>query len=232
MAILVPLLASLVGYLSGSVNYAIIVTKAVTGGDIREMGNHVPGMSNVLRTVGKKWGALVCALDALKGLVPLVLARAFLFPADASYDFGCLYLVGIAAVLGHCKPLFHGFRGGGGIATFLGVSLFFVPVEFLFSMLVGGLVSMRFFKKAEHMFTQWTPVMFTILTPFVTLATTLWLDIPLFLHLSIGGHPWTVAAGAFVMSFMLLGLNTKFMKRRATEYQEIQEGSASEIAGK
>jgi glycerol-3-phosphate acyltransferase PlsY len=52
----------------------------------------------------------------------------------------------MAAVVGHCKPVFYKFKGGGGIGTMQGVSLFFVPVEFLVSMFIGGLVVIFFFK--------------------------------------------------------------------------------------
>ncbi|MBU0927004.1 MAG: glycerol-3-phosphate acyltransferase [Spirochaetes bacterium] len=223
MEIVILLLASAASYLSGSVNYAIIVTKAVTGKDIRKQGNLNPGCSNVLRTVGKGWGVLVGFLDGFKGMAPLILAKLFLYPRDSAIDLGSLYVMGIAAVVGHCRPVFYGFKGGGGIGTMLGVSLFFVPAEFLFSMLAGGLVSIRFFKEAEHKFAQWTPIMFVTLTPFVTMATSAFLDIPLFAHLSIGGHPWSVVAGCLALSVLLLWLNRSFMKKRAKEYDGIKE---------
>jgi glycerol-3-phosphate acyltransferase PlsY len=223
MDIVVLLCAVVAGYLSGAVNYAIIVTRLVTGKDIRKQGNLNPGSSNVLRTVGKGWGILVGFLDGSKGLVPLILAKLFLYPENTAANLGFLYIVGIAAVVGHCRPAFYGFKGGGGIGTMLGVSLFFVPAEFLFSMLAGGLVAIKFFSKTEHKFAQWTPIMFVVLTPFVTLATSLLVDVPLFSHIGIGGHPWSVVAGAFAMSFLLLWLNRSFMKKRAVEYQEIKE---------
>ncbi len=224
MELLVLGFALLVAYLSGSVNYAILVTRLVAGSDIRDLGNRNPGSSNVLRTLGRRWGILVGVLDALKGIVPLILARNFLYSEYTPAHMAILYAMGMAAVLGHCRPVFHGFRGGGGIGTMLGVSLFFVPVEFLCSMLVGGLVAIRFFRRAEHTYAQWTPVMFVTLTPFVTLATSLLLDVPLFAHVRIGGHVWTVVAGAFVMSFLLLWLNRSFMLRRSVEYQTLREG--------
>jgi len=213
-------LAVTIGYLSGAVNYAIIITRIAVGKDIRTMGNLNPGTSNVLRTVGKGWGILVGFLDGIKGLLPVLLAKLLLYPANAPGDLGFLYLIGIAAVLGHCRPLFYKFKGGGGIGTMLGVSLFFLPLEFLFSMLVGGLVVLKFFKNTEHPFAQWTPIMFVILTPFVSLGTSLLIDLPLVSHISIGGHPWTMVAGAFALSVMLLWLNRSFMKQRAAEYKE------------
>lgn len=215
--ILVSLLMILAAYLSGSVMYAILITRIVAGKDIRTLGNHRPGMSNVGRSIGKQWGFLVMVLDAVKILLPLVLARAFLFSRDVEIDFAVLYLMGIAGVIGHCLPVFHRFKGGGGIGTMQGVSLFFLPVEYLVSMLVGGSIVLIFVKGVKHRYTQWTPIMFVILTPILSLVTTLTIDIPLFAHISIGGHPWSVVIGAFALSFLILGLNMRFMRSRAKE---------------
>lgn len=212
--------AVIVGYLSGAVNYAIIITRMVSGQDIRTIGNKNPGTSNVVRNVGKKWGFLVGFLDAFKILGPLILARIFLFPEYSDLHFAVLYLMGIAGVLGHCLPVYYGFKGGGGIGTMQGVSLFFMPVEYLLSMLIGGIIVIVFFKNVQYKYGQWTPIMFVTLAPFMTLLSTLTMDIPLFAHISIGGHPWSVVIGAFVMSFTILGLNIGFMKSRAEELKE------------
>lgn len=218
--VIVSVAVVIVGYLSGSVNYAVLVTRAVAGKDIRSIGNKNPGTSNVVRSVGRKWGVLVGFLDAFKIFAPLVLARIVLFPADAELHFAVLYLAGIAGVVGHCLPVFYGFKGGGGIGTMQGVSLFFIPVEYLVSMLIGGIIVILFLKHVKYKYGQWTPIMFVTLTPFLTLLTSLTVDIPLFAHISIGGHPWAVVAGAFVLSFTILGLNISFMRSRAEELQE------------
>jgi glycerol-3-phosphate acyltransferase PlsY len=220
--ILISIAAVLAGYLSGSVNYAVPVTRAVIGKDIRTIGNKNPGTSNVTRSVGRKWGFLVGFLDAFKIFGPLVLARILLLPDYSDLHFSVLYLMGIAGVVGHCLPVFHGFKGGGGIGTMQGVSLFFIPVEYLVSMLIGGTIVLLFFKKVQYKYGQWTPIMFVTLTPFMTLLTTLTLDIPLFAHISIGGHPWSIVAGSFVLSFTILGLNINFMRSRADELKSIE----------
>ena len=212
--VLISIAAVITGYLSGSVNYAIPITKAVTGKDIRTIGNNNPGTSNVLRNVGKKWGILVAFLDGLKGLLPVILFRIFFFKEDTNADFAVLYLIGIAAVLGHCKSVFLKFTGGGGIGTMLGVSLFFVPVEFIVSLLAGGIIVIIFFKNAELKFGQKTPIFFVTLTPFISLATSLFIDIPLFGHISIGGHLPAEVAGTFVMSLLLLAINASFLKNK------------------
>ncbi|MBI9105070.1 MAG: glycerol-3-phosphate acyltransferase [Spirochaetales bacterium] len=215
----VSILAVFLGYIIGSINFAIPITRLVLGKDIRTLGNHNPGTSNVLREVGVFWGILVGFLDGMKGLGPIIVLRLIYFNFGSSLDFLILYLVGFAAVLGHCKSIFMKFKGGGGVGTMLGVSLFFVPLEFLFSMLLGGELVLIFFRNAEFKFGQKTPIFFITLTPFVTLATALLFDIPLFAHISIGGHNWGTVAGAFVMSLGLLALNIAFLmskeKKRA-----------------
>ena len=221
--ILVSCAAVLTGYLSGSVNYAIIITRAVAGKDIRQIGNKNPGTSNVVRSVGKKWGFLVGFLDAFKIFAPLVLTRIFLFPDDSNLHFSILYLMGIAGVVGHCLPVFYGFKGGGGIGTMQGVSLFFIPIEYLLSMLIGGTIVLLFFKGVKYKYGQWTPIMFVSITPFLTLLLSLTINIPLFAHISIGGHPWSVVAGVFVLSFTILGLNIGFMRSRAEELKNLDE---------
>jgi acyl phosphate:glycerol-3-phosphate acyltransferase len=208
---LIAIAAILIGYLSGSVNYAIIITKLVMGVDIRKLGNLNPGTSNVMREVGKPWGILVGTLDGLKGLIPIVLFRIFFFKEFTNPDFAILYLVGIAAVLGHCKSIFLHFTGGGGIGTMLGVSLFFVPIEFVFSLLLGGAIVLIFFKNATFKFGQKTPIMFVAITPFLSLLTALLMDIPLFAHISIGGHLPATVIGNFVMAFLLLGMNLNLL---------------------
>ncbi|MDA3852162.1 MAG: glycerol-3-phosphate acyltransferase [Spirochaetaceae bacterium] len=214
MSYLYAFIFILIGYISGSVNYAILITRAVKGLDIRTLGNKNPGTSNVMREVGKPWGVLVSVLDALKGLLPIILLRIFFYKGDSSFEISVLYLVGIAAVLGHCKSIFLKFKGGGGVGTMQGVFLFFIPVEYLFSMLLGGIIVLIFFKDAQYKFGQKTPIFFISLTPFVTLFTSYFLDIPLFTHFSIGGHLPVVVIYTFVMSLLLLLVNAKFLNRQ------------------
>ncbi len=217
MYLIISILAVVVGYLSGSFNYAIPICKAVSGKDIRKIGNHNPGASNVLRNVGRFWGILIGFLDGMKGLLPIIIFKLVFFNNNADLDFLVLYLIGVAAVLGHCKSIFLKFTGGGGIGTMLGVSLFFVPVEFLFSMLLGGVLVLIFLKDAEFKFGQKTPIFFVSLTPFVTLVTALFINIPLFAHISIGGHSPGLVAGAFIMSLTLLANNATFLRTKTRE---------------
>jgi glycerol-3-phosphate acyltransferase PlsY len=215
---LILLLMLVAGYLSGSVNYAIIVTRLLKGRDIRELDSHNPGAANVYRNVGPAWGLLVGLMDALKSFLPILLGRLLFFTGDTYADFWALFLVGMAAVLGHMKPLFYNFKGGGGLAAVLGLFIFFVPVEYLLALLLGGLIVLRFFKGFSYKFGRWIPVMSVVLTPFIVLLSSYILDIPLFAHLSIGGHPWYVVVGSFATSTFMFCMNLPFLIRTVREH--------------
>jgi glycerol-3-phosphate acyltransferase PlsY len=103
-------LVILFSYLLGSVNFAYI-TARIKGIDISSSGSGNPGTSNVLRTLGKSSAAIVLLGDLLKGAIPI------LFFSNDKY----FLLYGLAAVLGHIYPVFYKFKGGKGVATYLGV---------------------------------------------------------------------------------------------------------------
>jgi len=104
-------------YLIGSISAAIIVCKILNLPDPRTQGSNNPGATNVLRIGGKKAAAIVLIADGLKGVAPVLVANYLGFSLlDVS-------LVALAAFLGHVYPVFFGFKGGKGVATFLG-SLF------------------------------------------------------------------------------------------------------------
>ena len=102
-------------YLMGSLSTAVIVSKLFGLPDPRQEGSKNPGATNVLRLGGKKAAAITLIGDALKGLIPVLIARHFELPLEM------LAAVGLAAFLGHLFPIFFGFRGGNGVATALGV---------------------------------------------------------------------------------------------------------------
>ena len=104
-------------YLIGSLSAAIIICKLMGLPDPRTQGSRNPGATNVLRIAGKKTAALVLLGDMLKGLIPLLAARAF------DVEDHILAAVGLAAFLGHLYPIFFGFHGGKGVATSLGILL-------------------------------------------------------------------------------------------------------------
>ncbi|MDU8943498.1 glycerol-3-phosphate 1-O-acyltransferase PlsY [Ovoidimarina sediminis] len=106
-------LTALCAYLLGSVPFGIVITRALGLGDLRQIGSGNIGATNVLRTGHKGAAAATLLLDAGKGAIAVLIARA-LFADDAAQ------LAGGAAFLGHLFPVWLGFRGGKGVATFLG----------------------------------------------------------------------------------------------------------------
>jgi len=113
------------GYLLGSIPFGLIFSHAAGAGDVRKIGSGNIGATNVLRT-GKRWAALATLIcDSAKGAVAVIVARAWHGEAVA-------VLAALGAVLGHLFPLWLGFKGGKGVATFLGVTLaLFWPVGLL-----------------------------------------------------------------------------------------------------
>ena len=103
-------LVIILSYLLGSINFAYI-TARIKGIDISSQGSGNPGTSNVLRTLGKGSAAFVLFGDLLKGVIPILLY----------YQDQYFLIYGLASVLGHIYPLFYRFKGGKGVATYLGV---------------------------------------------------------------------------------------------------------------
>ncbi|MGD2073428.1 MAG: glycerol-3-phosphate 1-O-acyltransferase PlsY [Gammaproteobacteria bacterium] len=114
---LTDLLLIAAGYLMGSVSSAIIVCRLLGLPDPRTQGSGNPGATNVLRVGGKKAAVATLAGDMLKGLAPVLIARAL------QADLAVQCAVAVAAFLGHLYPVFFGFKGGKGVATALGVLL-------------------------------------------------------------------------------------------------------------
>ena len=121
MNALLPFLATVVAYLIGSLSFAVIVSSIMGLNDPRTYGSGNPGATNVLRSGSKKAAALTLLLDAVKGLIPVLLVK-YIGP-DYGLHEGTLALVAIAAFLGHLFPIFFKFKGGKGVATALGVLL-------------------------------------------------------------------------------------------------------------
>ncbi|SFB00047.1 acyl-phosphate glycerol-3-phosphate acyltransferase [Poseidonocella pacifica] len=105
-----------VGYLLGSIPFGMLITRAMNLGDLRKVGSGNIGATNVLRTGSKGAAAATLLLDGGKAALAVMLARAMAGPDAAQ-------LAGLAAFLGHCFPVWLRFRGGKGVATFLGLWL-------------------------------------------------------------------------------------------------------------
>ncbi|MFU8776271.1 MAG: glycerol-3-phosphate 1-O-acyltransferase PlsY [Roseovarius sp.] len=114
----IPLLVlwTVIGYLLGSIPFGMVLARVMGLGNLREIGSGNIGATNVLRTGNKTAAALTLLLDGGKGAVAVLLARA-MAGEDAAQ------LAALSAFIGHCYPVWLGFRGGKGVATFLGIFL-------------------------------------------------------------------------------------------------------------
>ncbi|MEK9887133.1 MAG: glycerol-3-phosphate 1-O-acyltransferase PlsY [Gammaproteobacteria bacterium] len=104
----------LIAYLVGSINSAIILSKVLKLPDPRTQGSKNPGATNMLRIGGKKIAAFVLLIDVWKGLSPILLAYSY---TSSSLE---LSIIALSAFLGHVYPVFYSFKGGKGVATFIG----------------------------------------------------------------------------------------------------------------
>lgn len=120
MALVYTIAVVVIAYLIGSINSSILISKAVTGKDIRTSGSGNAGATNMLRTMGKKYAVITLVIDILKGVVALLLAKLAI---NLGAYTSATYIAGVAVVLGHNFPVFFGFKGGKGVATSLGVVL-------------------------------------------------------------------------------------------------------------
>lgn len=124
------ILAILIGYVLGSIPFALVIGKVFYKTDIRNFGSKNLGGGNAGRVLGKKAGLSVMTLDILKVAVAIFLA-SFLECADIT-----MVIAGLFAAIGHCFPMFAGFKGGKAVATMYG---------FLFSMALFGAYDLRIF---------------------------------------------------------------------------------------
>ena len=170
------LAALVVGYLLGSIPFGLILTRFAGLGDIRAIGSHSIGATNVLRTGRKELAAATLLLDALKGTVAVLIAGAAWGP-DAAI------VAGLGAFLGHVFPVWLGFRGGKGFATYLGVllGLYWPAVLVLAVVWLGMAAVFRFSSLAALATSLAVPVALLLFGQsrvallFVVLAPLLWL---------------------------------------------------------
>ena len=130
LPILLPILLPVAAYLIGSVSTAIITCRLMGLADPRQTGSNNPGATNVLRHGGKKAAAITLLGDMLKGLIPVLVCL------QLTDDVRVIAATGFAAFMGHIMPLYYGFRGGKGVATFYGVLLGFDWISGLLSIAI------------------------------------------------------------------------------------------------
>ena len=124
---LVYLVIMVVAYLLGNISTSYIIGKKLAGVDIRTQGSGNAGSTNVLRTMGKKAGALTFAGDLLKGMLAVFFARILAHYTGAD-EVTSAYIAVVFVVMGHNWPAFLGFKGGKGVATSLGSMLGINPI--------------------------------------------------------------------------------------------------------
>ncbi|NLJ71921.1 MAG: glycerol-3-phosphate 1-O-acyltransferase PlsY [Syntrophomonadaceae bacterium] len=120
MAIFLIILAIIAAYLLGSIPFSLLVARLMAGVDIRSQGSGNVGATNVLRTLGTKGAVFALLGDMLKGVAAVLLG--LLISGE-----GLAAVCGVLAIIGHCYPVFLGFKGGKGVATSAGIILFLMP---------------------------------------------------------------------------------------------------------
>lgn len=125
-----------IGYLIGSISPSIIISRKKFKTDVREHHSKNAGATNSVRVMGKKWGIAVLLLDGIKPIITVLIAYGFTFIKIANPDYqtmfkaSYIYFSGLAAIIGHCWPVFFKFKGGKGAASSLGLLLIINPIYF------------------------------------------------------------------------------------------------------
>ena len=115
------IITAVIAYLIGSIPTGYIIVKTKTGQDIRQVGSGSTGATNVKRVLGKKWFFIVMILDAIKGAIPVLLAKYFI--TTAAHLGLADVIAAVAVIIGHSKPVFLGFKGGKSVASGVGTML-------------------------------------------------------------------------------------------------------------
>jgi acyl phosphate:glycerol-3-phosphate acyltransferase len=194
--------ALIVGYLLGSVPFGLLLTSAAGLGDVRKIGSGNIGATNVLRTGHRGLAALTVVLDALKGTVAVLLVYALAKRYAPFEAFQFAYVAALGAVLGHLYPIWLRFKGGKGVATYLGTLLGLHPPAALIFCLVWALV--------------------VLLTRYSSLASLMGSVVVVLYYLLLGQAGW----GFVVIVTVLI-----FAKHRAN-IQRLLSGQESRIGAK
>lgn len=143
-AVAIPL-ALVAAYVVGSIDFAVIIAR-MHGVDIRQVGSGNPGASNVLRSIGRFPAAMVLVGDCFKGVIGAAMGMIAAGSTNPQVEWA--FLAGLFAVIGHCYPIFHRFRGGKGVATGLGVIVFTIPLVALI-LVLGWVILAKLTKTAS-----------------------------------------------------------------------------------
>ena len=216
------LLIIVLAYLIGSIPTSVWVSKFFFDFDIRDYGSHKIGATNVLRTLGRGPAAVVFLFDLSKGVAPTLLA--LLVPFLNVNGWGPA-IAGVAALLGHCFPIFIGFKGGRGVLTGAGALLVISPFIFLISLVVTlvTIATSRFVSLGSVLGSLATIVSGLIFF-FVDLA-----DPSFFIHVTFPDLLFLVIAPALVIIFHYdnIGRLLSGTERKIGQKVQVEENPAS-----
>lgn len=148
MIILLAVSAVTAAYLLGSINFAVIFTRAYKNTDIREQGSGNAGTTNVMRVGGVVPGLLTFFGDALKGFAACMIGKLIFAHVAEVYDYTVFlplsgaYICGVFCMFGHICPLFFNFKGGKGVATAVGIFAVCCPIAVIIGLAVFALVTL------------------------------------------------------------------------------------------
>lgn len=169
-------LYALLGYLCGSIPFGLLLTRAAGLGDVRSIGSGNIGATNVLRTGNKKIAAATLLCDALKGFVPVLLAKLIASPE-------AMLAAAAGAIAGHLFPVWLGFKGGKGVATSIGVLFgLYWPLGLVFLAVWIGLAALTRISSLSALLASasvpFAAFLFNspeLITPTAILAATVWI---------------------------------------------------------
>lgn len=194
--VLASILSAAAAYLLGSVSFAIVVSKSLYHQDVRQFGSGNAGMTNILRTYGKKAAALTLAGDFLKGVAAVLISR-LIFAVMGVTLFDGAYVGGLFAILGHLYPVYFGFRGGKGILTSIGIIAVINPLVFLGLLIIG--LPLIFLTKIVSVGSLAGAVCY----PFLTLLVDFWQ----------GGVSWLDFSFSLVIALLVIWMHRSNIKR-------------------
>lgn len=162
------ILLILLGYLYGSIPFALVIGKVFYNTDVRESGSGNLGGTNAGRVLGKKAGISVIVLDALKAVIIFYLSSYLSLKSNLNPDIK--YIAGLACIFGHCYPIFAEFRGGKAVSTSLGYFLCIEPLYAVVAIVVFLLVLK--ISKYVSLSSISTALIVLCITPFLAVSIT------------------------------------------------------------
>ncbi|MGV3488071.1 MAG: glycerol-3-phosphate 1-O-acyltransferase PlsY [Tuberibacillus sp.] len=147
-------LSFILAYLIGAISFSIIITKLIKKEDIRNFGSGNAGATNTMRVLGKGPAIIVLLLDVLKGIIAILIAKAF------GLEDWAIAVTGLLAIIGHNWPVYFGFRGGKGVATTIGVicMLLLTPGLIAGAVAIIIIILTRYVSLGSLIFTVGTPI--------------------------------------------------------------------------